>query len=105
MSSTASEVLIGTRVLFYFILIDLSRILQLHWFKKGKCLHFAVVRGMLVQRTVDVNMLKGASFCELNVYPTCSTNQSYCEIHMGLITLVVLFKQLKYSGILKKVIS
>lgn len=48
---------------------------------------------MLVQRTVDVNMLKGASFCELNVYPTCSTNQSYCEIHMELITPVALLKQ------------
>lgn len=48
---------------------------------------------MLVQRTVDVTMLKGASFCELNVYPTCSTNQLYCEIHVELVTPVALFKQ------------
>lgn len=75
------------------MLIDLSRTLQLHWFKKGNSPQFAVVRGMLVQRTVDVNMLKGASFCEINIYPTCSTNQLYCEIHMELITPMALFKQ------------
>lgn len=75
------------------MLIDLSRLLKLHWLKKGESLQFAVVRGMLVQRTVDVNMLEGASFCELNLYPTCSTNQLYCEIHMELITQIALFKQ------------
>jgi len=57
------------------MLIDLSRKLELHLFKKGKSIQFALVRGMLVQRRMEGAVLRGASFCELNVYPMCNTNQ------------------------------